>query len=118
MLINYTDSALSSHTGITIQLGSTVQLNIELQAAGVTSQVTVTAQSPAIDPAQTSVTAAVDRERIEELPVQSRNYLNFVLLAPGVSSSAQHPGKQSLAPLPDSGFTFGGLRGRRNNAAI
>jgi len=48
--------------------------------------------------------SAVDKERIEELPVQSRNYLNFVLLAPGVSSSAQQPGRRSLAPLPDSGL--------------
>jgi len=34
---------------------------------------------------------SVDTERIEELPVESRNYLNFVLLAPGVASSAQQP---------------------------
>ncbi len=52
------------------------------------------------------------------MPVQSRNYLNFALLAPGVSSSAQQPGKRSLAALPDSGFTFGGLRGRSNNVSI
>lgn len=78
----------------------------------------VTAQPPAIDPAQTSVSSTVDKERIEELPVQSRNYLNFVLLAPGVSSSAQQPGRRSLAPMPDSGFTFGGLRGRSNNVTI
>ena len=60
----------------------------------------------------------MDTERIEELPVESRNYLSFALLAPGVASSAQQPGKRSLAPLPDSGFTFGGLRGRSNNVAI
>jgi hypothetical protein len=105
------------HSGITIQLGATVHLDILLQSAGVTTQVTVTAQPPAIDPTQTSVSSAVDKERIEELPVQNRNYLNFVLLAPGVSSSAQ-PGRRSLAPLPDSGFTFGGLRGRSNNVTI
>jgi hypothetical protein len=118
VLVNQPGFAPYRHTGVTIQLGSTVHLDIVLQAAGLTTQVTVTAQPPAIDPAQISVTAAVDRERIEELPVQSRNYLNFVLLAPGVSSSAQQPGKQSLAALPDSGFTFGGLRGRSNNVTI
>jgi len=106
------------HTGITIQLGSAVHLDIFLPSAAVTTQVTVTAQPSAIDPAQTAVSSTVDTERIEELPVQSRNYLNFVLLAPGVASSAQQPGKQSLGPLPDSGFTFGGLRGRSNNITI
>jgi len=106
------------HPGVTVALGSTVHLDVVLQTAAVGTQVTVTAQPSAIDPAQTSVSSTVDTERIEELPVQSRNYLNFVLLAPGVASSAQQPGKQSLAPLPDSGFTFGGLRGRSNNVTI
>jgi hypothetical protein len=106
------------HAGVLLPLGSTVHLDIVLQSEGVATQVTVTAQPPAIDPAQTSVSSAVDTERIEELPVESRNYLNFALLAPGVASSPQQPGKQSMAPLPDSGFTFGGLRGRSNNVTI
>jgi hypothetical protein len=101
-----------------VPLGSTVHLDVVLQSALVSAQVTVTAQPPAIDPAQTSVSSAVDTERIEELPVESRDYLNFALLAPGVAGSAQQPGRQSLAPLPDSGFTFGGLRGRSNNISI
>src|SRR5712691_6187943 len=92
------------HTGITIQLGSTVHLDIVLQAAGVTTQVTVTAQPPAIDPAQISVTSAVDRERIEELPVQSRNYLNFVLLAPACPVRRSNPanGRSRRCPIAAS----------------
>ncbi len=115
VLVSQPGFAPYRHAGVTLALGATVHLDIVLETAGVSTQVTVTAQPPAIDPAQTSVSSAVDRERIEELPVQSRNYLNFVLLAPGVASSAQ---QRSLAPLPDSGFTFGGLRGRSNNVAI
>jgi hypothetical protein len=110
--------ALYHHAGVMLPLGSTIRLDVALQSASVNTQVTVTAQPPAIDPAQTSVTSAVDTERIAELPVQSRNYLNFVLLAPGVTSSGQQPGRRSLAALPDSGFSFGGLSGRSNNVAI
>jgi hypothetical protein len=106
------------HAGVQLPLGATVHLDVALQSAAVNTQVTVTAQPPAIDPAQTSVTTSVDKERIEELPVESRNYLNFALLAPGVSSSAQQAGRRSLAPLADSGFTFGGLRARSNNVTI
>ena len=91
------------HTGVLMPLGSTVHLDIILQSENVTTQVTVTAQPPKIDPAQTSVSSAVDKERNEGLPVESRNYLNFALLAPGVASSAQQPGKQSLASLPTAG---------------
>ena len=35
-----------------------------------------------------------------------------------VASSAQQAGRQPLGSLPDSGFTFGGLRGRSNNITI
>jgi len=35
-----------------------------------------------------------------------------------VASSAQQVGKRAMAPLPDSGFTVGGLRGRSNNITI
>lgn len=106
------------HAGVNLALGSTAHLDIVLQSQSVNTQVTVTAQPPAIDPAQTAVTSGVDKERIEELPVESRNYLNFALLAPGVATSAQQAGRQPLGSLPDSGFTFGGLRGRSNNITI
>jgi outer membrane receptor protein involved in Fe transport len=106
------------HTGVTLQVGQTVHLDIVLQLAGITSEVTVTAQPPAIDTAQTSLTSTVDKERIEELPVISRNYLNFVLLAPGVAASSQQQSQRAQAALTDSGFTFGGLRARSNNLSI
>jgi hypothetical protein len=118
VLVSLPGFAAYKHTGLALALGSTTHLDIVLQPAGVTTQITVSAQPPAIDPAQTSVSSAVDTECIEELPVESRNYLNFALLAPGVAGSAQQPNKQSSAPLPDSGFSFGGLRGRSNNVTI
>src|SRR5262249_57882704 len=54
-----------------------------------------------------------------ELPVQSRDYLHFVLLAPGVASS-QPAGaaSQTQSALPDSGFSFAGLRPRSNALTI
>jgi hypothetical protein len=106
------------HAGVTVKLGSIVHLDIALPPANVTTQMTVTAQPDAIDPSQTSISSIVDQDRIEELPVQSRNYLSFTLLAPGVSGSTQQVGGRSLGTLPDSGFSFGGIRGRSNNIAI
>jgi len=73
VLVNQAGFSPYQHAGVALQLGVTVHLEIGLQSAGVASQVTVTAQPPPIDPAQTSVTTAVDTERIEELPVESRN---------------------------------------------
>jgi Carboxypeptidase regulatory-like domain/TonB dependent receptor-like, beta-barrel/TonB-dependent Receptor Plug Domain len=106
------------HTGVVLSLGETVQLDIVLAPASVTQQMTVSAQPSVIDPTQTSVVSSVDQERIEELPVRTRNYLDFVLLSPGVSSAPRGHAAAASTPLAGSGFTFGGLRPRSNNVSI
>jgi hypothetical protein len=107
-----------THTGVDLDVGQTPHLDVVLQAPSVTTQVTVSAQPPPIDPTQTSVTSSVDRERIEDLPVLSRNALDFVLLMPGATSSPQGSRRATYAGLADSGFTFGGLRPRSNNVSV
>ena len=107
------------HTGVDLDVGITAHLDVVLPAAGVTTQITVSAQPPPLDPGQTSVTSSVDRQRIEDLPVDSRNSLDFVLTMPGVTSSASRQGGTgSRRALADSGFTFGGLRPRSNNVSV
>jgi hypothetical protein len=106
------------HTGVILSLGQTIRLDIVLAPASASVEVTVSAQPPAIDMSQTSVVSSVDQERIEELPVRSRNYLDFVLLAPGVSSSPVASPVSGSTPLTGSGFTFGGLRPQSNSVSI
>jgi hypothetical protein len=106
------------HRGITLSIGQTIRLDVTLAAQGVTAEVTVNEQPPAIDPTQTALTSIVDTEKIEELPVRSRNYLSFVLLAPGVAASTEQSTAYPNAQQQDSGFTFGGLRARSNNLSI
>jgi len=104
--------------GVQASLGQTLHLDIVLAPASASEQVTVNAQPSSLDASQSSVVSSVDQERIEELPVRSRNYLDFVLLAPGVSSSPIASGASGSTPLTGSGFTFGGLRSRSNNLSI
>src|SRR5713101_4642117 len=106
------------HIGVVLSLGQTIHLDIVLSPGSASEKVTVSAQPSAIDTSQTSVVSSVDQERIEELPVRSRNYLDFVLLAPGVSSSPAASAVSGSTPLTGSGFTFGGLRPRSNNVSI
>ena len=96
----------------------TAQLSVTLVPAGVSTQVTVSAPLPVVDPFQTSVTSIIDKEFIEESPVRTRNALDFVLLAPGVGSPPPSSAAGAQAPLATSGFTFGGLRKRSNSIAI
>jgi len=104
---------------VTVALGRTTLLDITLRPAGVSAEVTITDRLPALDTTQTAITTSIDPERIEELPINSRNYLEFTLLAPGVApSNPQATGGNSNSSLTDSGFTFGGLRPRSNTISI
>ncbi len=104
---------------LNIAVGQSVHLSAMLQLAGSTATVNVNEAAPVLDTSQTTVTTNVDTERIEELPVQSRNYLNFVLLAPGVVSSSDAAQATPRATVTtDSGFSFGGLRGTSNSVSI
>lgn len=116
--VEQTGFASYRQAGVAASLGQTVHLDIVLAPASASEQVTVNAQPSSLDPSQSSVVSSVDQERIEELPVRSRNYLDFVLLAPGVSSSPIASGASGSTPLTGSGFTFGGLRSRSNNLSI
>ncbi len=109
------------HSEITLLMGKAVRLEIVMQPESVKDVVTVTNQPDALEPTETALITNVETERIEELPVQSRNYLNFVLLSPGVSNSQtshQTSGGQVGLGLADSGFSFGGLRGCSNSISI
>jgi hypothetical protein len=101
-----------------LSLGQATRLDIVLVPASSTEKLTVTAQGETVDTTQTSVVSSVDGERIEELPVQSRNALDFVLLAPGVLTAPPAPPVAGASPLGASGFTFGGLRARSNTVEI
>jgi hypothetical protein len=72
---------------ITLTLGQTATLDITLQAGDVSGEVTVTEKPPALDPPSTASTTSIDPERMDELPVNGRNYLEITLLAPGVAPS-------------------------------
>lgn len=117
--VDYEGFAPYAHPGVILAMGQTVRLTIAMRPAGVVESVIVRAQPPPLDARQTSATTTIDTERIEELPVRSRNYLDFVLLAPGVTRSPPQPNPGiGTSTLPDTGFSFGGLRPRSNTLTI
>jgi Carboxypeptidase regulatory-like domain/TonB-dependent Receptor Plug Domain len=105
------------NNAIVISIGRVVRLTVRLAPARVQQQITVSEQPPPIDSTQTTEATTIDHERIEELPVVSRNYLDFVLLAPQLTQS-NIQGATGGSALADSGFTFAGLRSRSNSLYI
>ena len=107
------------HAGVILAMGQTARLLVVLQPPQVVEQVAVSAQPAALDSRQTSIASVVDTERIEESPVRSRNYLEFVLVTPGVTRATPSPVSGAVSSvLPTSGFSFQGLRPRSNTLTI
>ena len=102
------------NSSVPVALGRDVRLNVQLVPPQATQQVTVQAQPQALDTSQTSPVTNIDRDRIEELPIPSRNYLNFTLLAPSLGSANPALGAQSPALQGEGGFSAGGLRPSSN----
>jgi hypothetical protein len=105
-----------------VSVGQTIVWQMEMQPAHVTERLEVNEQPEAIDTAATTSSVALGTERIEEAPAQNRNYLNFVLVTPGVAASSGSNTMRAAAGVrstgADSGFTFGGMRGRNNGLSI
>src|ERR1019366_6829674 len=106
--LNATASGFAPYTssGISVAIGRNVQLSIVLRPAGLKETVTVSAQGNTLDTSQTSSVTNIDKARVEELPIQSRNYLVFTRLAPQVAPANPAIAQQALT-LGNSGFSFG-----------
>ena len=106
------------NNAIVVSVGIVVQIAIRLAPATVQQQITVSEQPPPIDTTETTEATTIDRDRIEESPVVSRNYLDFVLLAPQLTRSNLQGATGAKSALADSGFSFAGLRTRSNSLYI
>ncbi len=110
--------AVYQNNAVEVSVGSVTSVVIRLAPATVEQQVTVSGEPPPIDVTQTTVATTIGPERIEESPVVTRSYLNFVLLAPALSETNNLRNAVSSGVLADSGFTFAGLRPRSNSLYI
>ncbi len=83
----------SRTAGRVIQIGDVAQVNFTLEIGVVTEVVEVAAGAQMLQTSNTSVGTVIDNERIVELPINGRNYLNLVKLSPNVSSEMQSGGQ-------------------------
>src|SRR5260370_14168938 len=74
------------------------------------AEITVRGEPLLIETSKTSTSTTIGQERIENLPTNGRNYINFSL----TNSQVQRDAAPSLGGAPTSGLNFGGQRARSN----
>ncbi len=69
---------------IPVTVGAPITVDTELPAANVSTEVTVTSETPLIDTEKVEQSQVVDQEVVSNVPVNSRRFESFVLLTPNV----------------------------------
>jgi hypothetical protein len=69
---------------LVLTVGQILSVDASLPAASVSTEVQVTSESPLVDTEKTEVSQTVDQALISNLPVNGRNWSDFVLLTPNV----------------------------------
>ncbi|SPE22792.1 conserved exported hypothetical protein [Candidatus Sulfotelmatomonas gaucii] len=71
--------------GVTLLVGQTVTINLTLKISAATTTVEVSASNLILDVEKTEVSQVVDTNLVANLPVNARNWSDFVLLTPNVT---------------------------------
>jgi hypothetical protein len=98
-------------TKVNVTVGQTAQLDVSLEPGQITESVTISdATSEIVETSKTAVATTIDQQRINNLPINERNYLSFALTTSTVGRDNGRP----IGPAPTTGLNFGGQRGRSN----
>lgn len=105
---------------IEIRVGDLVVVNCHLSEAAQRIVVEVAARAPAIDFQRTQQATFLEAARLDQLPINQRNYLTFALLSPGVMATGDMADAANfrIPTTPDSGLGFSGGNGRGNIFAV
>jgi len=71
--------ARTESTGVSITVGGLVELPVMLTVAGSKEVVEVTSQAELVETSRSSTTDTIGQRRIDNLPINGRNYINFTL---------------------------------------
>src|SRR5690242_6254848 len=75
--------ATITRTGVTLLVGQTATLDLQMAPSTVQESVTVTGEAPLVDMKNSSVGGNLDAKQLSEIPLSGRNWVDLVMLAPG-----------------------------------
>jgi hypothetical protein len=92
---------------VVVMVGTTVSLRPQLTIGSENVRVVVSAEMPLIDPTRSSVSSVIGQGAIENLPLNGRDFTDFVLLTPGATTDGEF-----------GMVSFNGVSGNHNNYTV
>jgi len=102
--------AKTEATGVVITVGGMAELRVTLTVAGGKEVVEVSSEAENVETSRSSTTDTVGQRRIDELPTNGRNYINFTL----TDSQVVRDNAPNTGAAPTSGLNMSGQRARSN----
>ncbi len=106
----------ATQTALTLNVAQELVVNPTLQVGAASQEVTVSGEAPVINTTTSSLGALVDDQRISDLPLNGRNYLDLTLIQPGVQVNTHPSGGGSGAS--GTWISTNGLPPRSNNFTL
>jgi hypothetical protein len=101
--------AQAKREAVPLAVGQTLRLDFVLTPAGISQEVVVTVGTPVVETGRTEQTTLIDEKAVANLPINGRNFLDFIKLAPTVG----------IVQGPDGAeLSINGQRGIYNNVMI
>ncbi len=109
-------------TNVLLEVGQQLALDVNLtvgQVGGVVVDV-LAGEQELVDTERTQQSTIISGRQLSNLPINRRNFLDFALLTPGVTSSDNINDSTDfrVAQTPQSGLSFGGNNGRGNSINV
>ena len=95
---------------VSITVGGLVELPVILAVASGKEVVEVSSQADLVETSRTSTTDTIGQRRIDNLPINGRNYINFTL----TDSQVVRDNAPNTGAAPTSGLNISGQRARSN----
>src|SRR4051812_27796998 len=101
-----------------LDLGANGTLDFNLAVGQVAEEVTVQDVGEVAEPTRTMVSSVIDEQKIQQLPVNGRQFIDFALLAPGVTIGDTTSGSTDVIIEPVTKLSFAGQNIHYNFVAI
>ena len=108
--VEATGFAKATATSVAITVGEMAELPVTLTVAGGKEIVEVTTQAELVETSRSSSTDTIGERRIDNLPINGRNYIQFTL----TDSQVQRDSAPQIGAAPTSGLNMSGQRARSN----
>ncbi len=102
------------NASIVLTVGESATFDLHLDLRGMQQTVTVSTETAPIETTKTEVSQTVEQRRIDNLPINGRNYINFTL----TNSQTTRDVSPTIGPAPNSGLNVSGARARSNMVSI